>query len=115
MTKHKLDISEYKDEYILFLLDGLDEVQNTNLRAKIIAEIKGYYSMDYNIQIILSSRTSDIIKNDLELDTIFDQFELMSLNLGELVKVGEKIISNEEQAKSFRENGNQRGNSKCIS
>lgn len=101
ITNHELDIREYKDEDILFLLDGLDEVQNVDLRKKIISEIKAYELSDYDIQIILSSRTADIIKNDIELDSIFDQFELMSLNLGELVKVGEKIITDDKQAESF--------------
>jgi hypothetical protein len=101
LTKHKLYISDYENEDILFLLDGLDEVQNIMLRRKIIDEIKAFEASTYNIQIILSSRTADIIKSDPQLDTIFDQFELMSLNLGELVKVGEKIISDDKQAESF--------------
>ncbi|WP_229719720.1 NACHT domain-containing protein [Winogradskyella haliclonae] len=101
LTKHSFDIADYDNQDILFLLDGLDEVQNLDLRKKIINEIKAFAISDYNIQIILSSRTSDIVKNDLELDSIFDQFELMSLNLGELVKVGEKIIPDGQQAESF--------------
>ena len=101
ITNHKLDINDYKEEDILLLLDGLDEVQNVDLRKKIINEIKAYDLSEFKMQIILSSRTADIIKNDLELNSIFDQFELMSLNLGELVKVGEKIISDDKQAESF--------------
>tara|TARA_R110000782_G_scaffold5853_3_gene20239 strand:+ start:35296 stop:37674 length:2379 start_codon:yes stop_codon:yes gene_type:complete len=101
ITKHHLNIEDYKDHDILLLLDGLDEVKDANLRSKIITEIKGFHVAANNIQIILSSRTADQVKNDLVLDSIFEQFELMSLNLGELVKVGEKIISDEQQAKSF--------------
>ena len=101
LTKHKLNINDYLEENILFLLDGLDEVQNVELRRKIINEIKAYDLSDFNIQIILSSRTVDIIKNDIELDSVFDQFELMPLNLGELVKIGEKIITDGKQAESF--------------
>ncbi len=101
ITNHRLDIDEYKEEDILLLLDGLDEVQSLALRKKIINEIKAYDLSEYKTQIILSSRTADIIKNNLDLDSIFDQFELMPLNLGELVKVGEKIISDGKQAESF--------------
>ncbi|WP_340154788.1 NACHT domain-containing protein [uncultured Winogradskyella sp.] len=101
MTKHNFYLEEFKDKDILLLLDGLDEVKNTQLRKKIITEIKAYNSIDYSVQIILTSRNVELIKNDLELDSIFGQFELMSLNLGELVKVGERIISDKEQAKSF--------------
>lgn len=101
ITNHNFDIKDYKDQDILLLLDGLDEVQNVELRKKIINEIKAFDLSDYKMQIILSSRTADIIKNDLKLNSIFDQFELMSLNLGELVKVGEKIISDVKQSESF--------------
>lgn len=101
MTKHHFELNDFKDEHVLLLLDGLDEVQNEDLRAKIINEIKAFNKIEFSVQIILTSRTVDIVKNDLELNSIFDQFELMSLNLGELVKVGERIISDKEQAKSF--------------
>lgn len=101
ITKHDFDLKDYNNQDILFLLDGLDEVQNVELRKKIINEIKAFDQSDFSIQIILSSRAADIIKNDPKLDLIFDQFELMSLNLGELVKVGEKIISDTEQSESF--------------
>jgi len=101
ITAHTLNLEEYKNHDVLLLLDGLDEVRDSKLRTRIVAEIKLFHSAADNVQMILSARTADYVKNDIALDSIFDQFELMSLNLGELVKVGERIISDEQQSKSF--------------
>jgi len=89
-----------KNQKYLILLDGLDEVVSNTKRNDTIIEVKNILN-DPNIQIILSSRTNDYIREDKKIDNTFEKFELMPLTIDDMEQMGRHILTNQTKAASF--------------
>lgn len=85
---------------ILILLDGLDEISDDKIRNNLIDEIQRLSSNKF-IHIVLSSRTSEYIIKNSKLELIFDKYELLPLNIYEMIEIGNKVINNSDQSKNF--------------
>jgi hypothetical protein len=93
-------VFEKVTDKILILLDGLDEVsakENRELIIKQIIELKKYN----NIQVVLTSRTNEFISNDPNIDKYFDKFELLPLNINDIITIGSKILGTGSSYNNF--------------
>lgn len=99
VTKLDLKFDHIKVK-ILILLDGLDEIPSKELRDNVINQVIELKRFN-NIQVILTSRTNDYVTNDSKIDNYFEKFELLPVNVNEIIGMGEKILGQGSQLKSF--------------
>lgn len=87
---------ENKYNRVLILLDGLDEINSESKKKILLATIEKAISDNSvysNMQVVLTSRTLDIIdKDDLLKD--FEKTELLPMNIGQALNLIRKIIPN---------------------
>ena len=101
ITNEKFDLSIIeKGNYVLILLDGLDEVSDTNVQNKIISQI-----LEINLipsaKVVITSRTNEFIVNHNDLKEHFSTYELLPLSLNEMVDLGSKILTNDDKKANF--------------
>ncbi len=99
LTNSNLDFEKI-NERILILLDGLDEVPGKEKREIIIQQILNFKKYN-NIQVIITSRTNDFITNNNQLDNYFEKFELLPINVSDIIALGGKILGNGSQFNNF--------------
>lgn len=96
-----IELITLKEQKVLILLDGLDEVPFDNKRDIIINQIEQIKKEYDNIKIILSSRSCDYINDNPTIDEYFDKYQLLPLNPNEMIKIGETILGKNDTLKNF--------------
>jgi len=99
ITKSDLQIDKI-NEKILILLDGLDEIPLKESRDLVMAQIIDLKKYN-NIQVVLTSRTNDYITNDTTIENYFEKFELLQINVNDVIALGQKILGQGSQFSSF--------------
>lgn len=90
-------------EKILVLIDSLDEIKSNEVKTNILKEIDAFASTKEvdNLQIILTSRTTEIIDKEMLL-TEFEKSELLPFNIGQALRLVNKIIpDNKKKSNAF--------------
>ncbi len=87
-------------EKVFLLLDSLDEIKSNDLKLHTINEIDKFSNQkrDYRIQILLTTRTTEIIDKENLLKE-FEKSELLPFNVGQALTLVKKIIP-DNKAKS---------------
>ncbi|WP_333694923.1 NACHT domain-containing protein [Flavobacterium sp.] len=94
----KLEFENYSK--IVLLLDSFDDIKDENLKCTILEKIDTFLATTdlKNLQIVLAMRTTEIIDKEQRLSE-FEKTELLPFNIGQALKLVEKIIPN-NKAKS---------------
>ena len=94
----KLDFKNYSK--IVLLLDSFDDIKDEKLKCTILEKIDNFLATTdlKNIQVVLAMRTTEIIDKEQRLSE-FEKTELLPFNVGQALKLVEKIIPN-NKAKS---------------
>jgi hypothetical protein len=102
ITNTTLALSEKgeKGDYVLILLDGLDEIVDDSNRDEVlkqISELRAYSS----VKVVLTSRSNDYLEQNNFIKDTFDTYELMPLTVNDIVNIGSKIIGVPTQLEGF--------------
>lgn len=101
LTKERFDLNKVeKGNFVFVLLDGLDEVSDTIIQDKIIAEILKA-NLISEVRVVITSRTNEFIVNHKELRESFSTYELLPLNLTEMIDLGSKILDQDDKKANF--------------
>lgn len=97
-NNEELKFEEY--EKIIILLDSFDDIKDESLKCAVLNDLEEFISNHQykNLQIVIAMRTTDIIDKEKKL-TDFEKTELLPFNVGQALKLVEKIIPN-DKAKS---------------
>lgn len=90
------------DKPYLILLDGLDEISSEKERDKVIEKIFECIDVNKNIKVIITSRTNDYITHREEkIKSKFQEYELMSLTVSNMIEIGTQILSKTGKENAF--------------
>lgn len=94
----KLEFENYSK--VVLLLDSFDDIKDENLKCTILERIDDFLATTdiKKIQIVVAMRTTEIIDKEQRLKE-FEKTELLPFNIGQALKLVEKIIPN-NKAKS---------------
>ncbi len=101
ITNEKISFEKIeKDKKLLILLDGLDELPDSQIQEIIIAKSIELISND-NVRLVISSRTSEFIETNGSIKNNFNVFELLPLSFNEMVELGGKILPQDDKRVNF--------------
>ncbi|GAB3715860.1 hypothetical protein GCM10027592_56660 [Spirosoma flavus] len=99
-TELSLEPFDVEKDYLLLLLDGLDEIPTESARNSILEKIIALRSIK-NVRIVLTSRTSDYLKNNPQIENNFESYELLPLTVNDILNLGSKILGEDSKLSGF--------------
>lgn len=101
ITKENFDLKNVeKGSTVFILLDGLDEISETIIQDRIIMEILKV-NLNFQVRIVVTSRTNEFVVNHKELKESFNTYELLPLSLSDMIDLGTKVLDQEDKKANF--------------